>query len=55
MVRDPWTIPFCGTTYVCWKDQTGPQHRPLELSEETAYFRSQNKEKFLYDLLNSGR
>lgn len=53
MVKDPWTIPFNGTTFVCWKDKTEAKHRALNVAEEREYFQAQNKEKFLYDLLNS--
>lgn len=52
MVKDPWTIPLNGVTYACWKNGNTPSHRPLSRDEETEYFKSPNKEKFLYDLLN---
>jgi hypothetical protein len=55
MVKDPWTIPFNGTTFVSWKDNRNRWHRALTATEEREYFSAQNKEKFLYDLLNSER
>lgn len=48
----PWTIPFNGTNYVCWRDKKNqPQHRPMTPQEEREYFTSENKERYLHDLL----
>jgi hypothetical protein len=51
-MSNPWTIPFDGITHVCWKDKNGaPQHRKMTREEETAYFKSQDRERYLNELL----
>jgi hypothetical protein len=51
-MSNPWTIPFDGITHVCWKDKQGtPQHRKMTFAEESAYFKSSDKEKYLNELL----
>ena len=50
---EPWTIPFDGVTYVCWKDKKGqPKYRPLSYNEEVEYFSTQSKERYLNDILS---
>lgn len=52
-VMEPWTIPFNGVNYVCWRDRKNvPQYRQMTAREEREYFTSDNKEKYLNDLLN---
>jgi len=53
MIKDPWTIPFDGTTYVCWRKDNTPLYRKMTPAEEKNYFEAQNKEKYLHELLNS--
>lgn len=49
----PWTIPFDGTNYVCWRDKDNtPKYRQLTVEEERVYFTTSDKEKFLNELLN---
>lgn len=51
-MSNPWTIPFDGVNYVCWKDKNNtPQYRKMTLEEEKAYFTSPDKDKYLHDLL----
>ena len=53
MAIDAWTIPFNGVNYVCWKDRgNNVQHRKLTEAEERAYFTSNDKDKYLDDLLS---
>lgn len=50
---EPWTIPFDGVNYVCWRDaKNSPHYRKLTVEEEREYFTAENKEKYLNDLLN---
>ena len=52
-VMEPWTIPFDGVNYVCWRDtKNSPHYRKLTVEEEREYFTAENKEKYLNDLLN---
>lgn len=53
MITNPWTIPFDGITYVCWKQNNTPLYRKMTAQEERDYFKAQNKEKYLHDLLDS--
>jgi hypothetical protein len=53
MINNPWTIPFDGETYVCWKDNEEPKYRKLTNREEKDYFDSSNKEGYLHAILNS--
>ncbi len=51
-MSNPWTIPFDGINYVCWKDKNGtPHHRKMTLEEERGYFKSEDKEKYLHAIL----
>lgn len=52
-MAEPWTIPFNGVNYVCWKDKNNnPQYRQMTAEEEREYFTSANKEKYLYAILD---
>ena len=51
-MSNPWTIPFDGINYVCWKDKNDtPRYRKMTMEEEKAYFTSDDKDKYLHDLL----
>lgn len=51
-MSNPWTIPFDGVNYVCWKDKNNnPHHRKMTAEEEKAYFATTDKDKYLHELL----
>lgn len=53
MNTNPWTIPFNNINYVCWRDSNNyPRYRQMTEQEEREYFTSENKEKYLNELLN---
>lgn len=51
-MSSPWTIPFDGVNYVCWKDsKNNPKYRKMTADEERSYFSSDDKEEYLRELL----
>ena len=53
-MSNPWTIPFDGVNYLCWKDKNNtPQYRKMTREEENTYFTTTDKDKYLHELLRS--
>lgn len=52
MSTEAWTIPFDNITHVCWRDENNtPRYRKMTEQEDYEYFTSNDKEKYLNELL----